>query len=263
MTQKPYEYIIYEKEGTVATITFNRAEALNALSTTLLWEMHGALQDAEADTNIRVIVITGGGNKAFAAGADVPEINSLTALGARYYSQELHEHTRYMEKIQKPIIARINGYCFGGGHEIAMACDFRIASEHSRFAQPEINLGLIPGAGGTQRLTRLVGKVKAMEMNMLGEQIDANEAYRLGLLNRVVPVDELDKTVGEFARKLVSKSPVILGIIKMAINRGIDMALDDALFYEAECFSSALASEDSREGMSAFLSKRTPDFKGK
>ena len=263
MAQKSYDHIIYEKEGHVATITFNRPEALNALSTTLLREMHDALQDAEADANIRAIVVTGGGNRAFAAGADVPEIKSLSAVGARYYSQELHEHTRYMERIQKPIIARINGYCFGGGHEIAMACDFRIASERARFAQPEINLGVIPGAGGTQRLTRLIGKVKAMELNMLGEQIDANEAYRLGLLNRVVPAEDLDKTVDEFTRKLVSKSPVILGIIKMAVNRGIDMALDDALFYEAECFSSALASEDAREGLSAFLEKRPPDFKGK
>jgi len=260
---KSYDNILYEKRDRVATITFNRPEALNVLSTTLLKEMHDALQDAEADENIRAIVVTGSGNKAFAAGADLHEIQTLSAVGARNYSMKLHDHTRYMEKMQKPIVARINGYCLGGGEEIAMACDFRIAADHARFGQPEINLGLIPGAGGTQRLTRLVGKARAMEINMLGEHFDAHEAYRMGLVNRVVPAQDLDTVVDEFVRKLVSKSPVMLGIIKLAINRGMDMALDDALYYEAECFGSALASEDSREGLQAFVEKRPPDFKGR
>ncbi len=260
---KSYEFILHEKKGRVATITFNRSGALNVLSTTLLGEMHDALEDAGADENVRVIVVTGSGSKAFAAGADLQEIRLLSPVQARTYSMTLHDHTRYMERLPKPIIARINGYCLGGGEEIAMACDFRIAADTARFGQPEVNLGLIPGAGGTQRLTRLVGKARAMEINMLGEHFDAREAYRLGLVNRVVPAQDLDKAVDEFAQKLAAKSPVILGIIKLAMNRGSEMALDDALYYEAECFGSALASEDSREGLQAFVEKRSADFKGR
>lgn len=263
MGQKEYTKIIYEKKERVATIKLNRPEALNALNNALLREMHDALQDAEMDENICVIVITGAGDKAFCAGADVTEILTLSPIGARDYSLSLHELTRYMERIRKPIIAKINGFCLGGGQEISMACDFRIASAKARFGQPEINLALIPGAGGTQRLTRLVGKTKAMEIDMLGDQIDANEAYRLGLLNKVVSARELDKTVDEFIAKLLSKSSVALGIIKLAINKGIEMDLNSALYYEAECFGSAFASEDSKEGVKAFLEKRKPEFKTK
>ena len=168
-----------------------------------------------------------------------------------------------MERIRKPIIAKINGFCLGGGQEIAMACDFRIASDTARFGQPEIKLGLIPGYGGTQRLARLIGKTKAMEINMLGEQIDANEAYRLGLVNKVVPAQELDRAADEFAQKLLSKSSAVLGIMKLAVNKGIEMDLDGALYYEAECFGLVKATEDSAEGLQAFVEKRKPEFKGK
>ncbi len=263
MTQKEYANIIYEKKGKVATITLNKPKVRNALSLALLAEMHDALQDAESDKDICVIVITGAGDRAFASGADISDIEGLSPTGARDYSLSIQERTRYMESIRKPIIAKINGFCLGGGQEIAMACDFRIASDKARFGQPEVNLGVIPGAGGTQRLTRLVGKTKAMEIAMLGEQIDASEAYRLGLVNKVVPADELDKAVDEFTQKLLSKSSVILGTIKLAINKGIEMDLDRALYYEAECFSSALATEDSKEGLKAFLEKRPPEFKGR
>ena len=263
MAQKEYANITYEKKERVATITLNRPKALNALNTALLKEMHDALQDAEMDEGIGVIVITGAGDRAFSAGADVTEIQGLSPIEAVEYSLSGQELTRYMERIRKPIIAKINGFCLGGGHEIAMACDFRIASDKSRFGQPEINLALIPGYGGTQRLTRLVGKTKAMEIDMLGDQIDANEAYRLGLVNKVVPAQDLDKAVDELAQKLLSKSSIVLGIVKLAINKGIEMDLDSALYYEAECFGSALASEDSKEGMKAFLEKRKPEFKVK
>lgn len=262
MAQKEYANIIYEKKEKVATITLNRPK-VNALSTALMTEVHDALQDAESDGNISVIVITGAGDRAFCAGAEISELQGLTPIEARDYSLLLHEHTRYMERIKKPIIAKINGFCLGGGQEIAMACDFRIASDKTRFGQPEINLGIIPGAGGTQRLTRLVGKAKAMEIDMLGDQIDASEAYSLGLVNQVVPAEELDKAVDEFAQKLLSKSSVVLGIVKLAINKGIEMDLDRALYYEAECFSSAVTAEDSKEGLKAFLEKRPPEFKGK
>jgi enoyl-CoA hydratase len=264
MTQKEYANIIYEKKGKIATITLNRPKVLNSLSTALMAEMHDVLQDAEKDEDIRVIVITGASDRAFAAGADIPEIQGLSSVETRRgYSLLLQEYTRYMERIRKPIIAKINGFCLGGGQELAMACDFRIASNKARFGQPEINLGVIPGAGGTQRLTRLVGKTKAMEIDMLGDQIDANEAYRLGLVNKVVPAEELDKAVDELAQKLLSKSSVVLGIIKLAVNKGIEMDLDRALYYEAECFGSARATEDSKEGLKAFLEKRKAEFKGK
>ena len=263
MTQKEYANIIYEKKERVATITFNRPKVLNALNTALMAEVHDALQDAEEDNNIGAIVITGAGDRAFCAGADIPEIQSMSIIWARDHSLSLQEHTRYMERVKKPIIAKINGFCLGGGQELAMACDFRIASDKARFGQPEINLAVIPGAGGTQRLTRLVGKTKAMEIDMLGEQIDANEAYRLGLVNKVVPAEELDKAVDEFIQKLLSKSSAVLGIIKLAVNKGIEMDLDRALYYEAECFGSARGTEDSEEGLKAFAEKRKPEFKGK
>jgi enoyl-CoA hydratase len=263
MTQKEYANIIYEKKGKIATITLNRPKALNALSTALMAEVHDALEDAERDEGIHVIVLTGAGDRAFSAGADISEIQERSPIEARNYSLLLQEYTRYMERIRKPIIAKINGFCLGGGQELAMACDFRIASDKARFGQPEINLGVIPGAGGTQRLTRLVGKTKAMEIDMLGDQIDANEAYRLGLVNKVVPAEELDKAVNELAQKLLSKSSAVLGIIKLAVNKGIEMDLDRALYYEAECFGTALATEDSKEGTKAFLEKRKAEFKGR
>jgi enoyl-CoA hydratase len=263
VAQKEYANIIYEKKGKVATITLNRPQVLNALSLALLAELDDALEDAEKDENVSVIVITGAGDRSFCAGADIAQIQALSSVGARDYSLSLHEHTRLMEKIKKPIIAKINGFCLGGGTEIAMSCDFRIASEKARFGQPEVNLGIIPGMGGTQRLTRLVGRTKAMEIDMLGEHINANEAYRIGLLNKVVPHEELGKAVDEFIQKLLSKSSVVLGIIKLAINKGIEMDLDRALYYEAECFGSAAATEDSKEGANAFLEKRKPEFKGR
>lgn len=263
MPEKEHRYIICEKRGRVATITLNRPENLNALNAALMAEFHDILTDVENDENVVVIVITGAGDRSFCAGADIPEIQALTAIGARDFSLSLHEHTRHMERVKKPIIARIDGFCLGGGQEIAMACDLRIASDKARFGQPEVNLGIIPGAGGTQRLTRLVGRTKAMEIAMLGDLIDAHEAYRLGLLNKVVAAEELDKAVDELVQKLLSKSSVVLGIIKFAINKGVEMDLDRALYYEAECFGSARATEDATEGLQAFLGKKKPEFKGK
>jgi len=222
MTQKEYVNIIYEKKDKVATITLNRPKALNALSLASTAEMRDAFQDAENDEDINVIVLTGAGDRAFCAGADISEFEQLSAIGARDYSLALQG-----------------------------------------FGQPEVNLAVIPGAGGTQRLTRLVGKAKAMELDMLGEMIDAAEAHRLGLVNQVVPAEELDKAVDELIQKLLSKSSVILGIIKLAVNKGIEMDLDRALFYEAECFGSAFGTEDSKEGAKAFLEKRKAEFKGR
>ena len=263
MTQREYVNIIYERKDKVATITLNRPKALNALSFALTAEMRDAFQDAENDDNINVIVLTGAGDRAFCAGADISELQQLSPIEARDYSLALQEHTRQMERIRKPVVAKINGLCLGGGLEVAMGCDLRIASDKARFGQPEVNLGVIPGAGGTQRLTRLVGKAKAMELDMLGDMIDAAEAYRLGLVNQVVPAEELDKAVDALMQKLLSKSSVILGTIKLAVNKGIEMDLDRALYYEAECFGSAFSTEDSKEGTKAFLEKRKAEFKGR
>ncbi|OFV67861.1 crotonase [Methanosarcinales archaeon] len=259
------ENIIFEKADGVATITLNRPKALNALNTALMTELRAAVQDANEDELIRVIVITGSGDKAFCAGADIPEIQTKSPIEARNWSIWLQSITKEIEASQTPVIARINGFCLGGGLELAMSCDFRIASDKSKFGQPEINLGLIPGAGGTQRLTRLVGRTKSMEINMLGQGalIDAAEAARLNLINCAVPEDELDAKVDEYINKIKKLSAVTIGLIKLTVNKGIEMDLDRGLYYEAEAFGSAVSTEDFKEGTSAFLEKRKPEFKNR
>jgi len=253
---KAYENILYEKKEKVAEITLNRPKSLNALNTALLTELRAALEDAEADVEVRAIVITGAGEKAFCAGADIEELLEKSSDEASEWSRWVQGITTDMEKMRTPIIAKINGFCLGGGLELAMACDFRIASEKAVFGQPEVNLAIIPGSGGTQRLPRLIGKTKAMEMLMCGEHIDAEEAFRVALVNKVVPADKLDSEVDKLVKKLIAKSPVTLGILKAAVNRGIEMDLERALKYEAECFRHALATEDARQGLKAFLEKR-------
>ncbi|MCK4476388.1 MAG: enoyl-CoA hydratase [Methanophagales archaeon] len=260
---RAYENILYEKKEKVARITFNRPKSLNALNTALLTELRDALGDAEADAEVRAVVITGAGDRAFCAGADIGELLERSSTEASEWLRWAQGITTYIEKIKKPIIAKVNGFCLGGGLELAMACDFRISSEKAVFGLPEVNLAIIPGGGGTQRLTRLIGKTKAMEMLMCGEQIDAEEAFRVALVNKVVPADKLDSEVDELVKKLLSKSSVTLGILKDAVNRGIEMNLERALQYEAECFGHAFATEDAREGLKAFLEKRKPEYKGK
>lgn len=263
MSDKEYQLMVYDKKGKVAAITINRPKVMNALNTQLAGEMRDALSDAEADENIRVIVITGAGDRAFCAGADIGELAVLGGIEARDFSLLAQSLTTQIERVRKPVVAKINGLCLGGGNEVAMSCDFRIASDKASFGQPEINLGIIPGMGGTQRLTRLIGRTKAIEMDMLGEMIPAAEAHRLGLVNKVVPADELDKAVDELAEKLGSKGPVALGMVKLAVNNGMDMDLNRGLYYEAECFGAACGTEDAKEGTKAFMEKRKPEFKGR
>jgi enoyl-CoA hydratase len=263
MSDKEYQLMIYEKKGRLATITINRPKVMNALNTQLAGEMRDALSDAEADEDIRAIVITGAGDRAFCAGADIGELAVLGGIEARDFSLLAQSLTTQIERVRKPVVAKINGLCLGGGNEVAMSCDFRIASDKASFGQPEINLGIIPGMGGTQRLTRLIGRTKAIEMDMLGEMIPAAEAHRLGLVNKVVPADELDKAVDELAEKLGSKGPVALGMVKLAVNNGMDMDLNRGLYYEAECFGAACGTEDAKEGTKAFMEKRKPEFKGR
>ncbi|MBN1762866.1 MAG: enoyl-CoA hydratase/isomerase family protein [Methanomicrobia archaeon] len=257
------KYILYAKQEQVATLTLNRPESLNALNTALLTELSTALEEADADAAVRVVVITGAGGKAFCAGADVAELLKKTSEEARAFSQWFQGIVIAIESMRKPVIAKINGFCLGGGLELALACDFRIASDKAVFGLPEVNLAIIPGGGGTQRLPRLIGKTKALEMLMTGERIDATEAERLTLVNAIVPAEELDRAVDIFVQMLLTKSPVILAILKEAVNKGLEMDLEQALEYEAECFEDALKTEDAQEGLKAFLEKRKPEFRGK
>ena len=258
-----FKFIIYEKSEGVATITLNRPEALNAFSKEVVEEILRALEDVKSDENVRVLVLTGAGEKAFSAGADIKAMAGMTALKARELSIMGESICLALENLEKPVIAAINGYALGGGLEVAMACDLRIASENARMGQTEVNIGLIPGWGGTQRLTRLVGMTKAKELVFTGKMFDARTAEQLGIVNIVTPADKFRETVHQFAIELVSKPPVALKVAKALINKGANISLDSALALEREGFGVVASSEDLKEGVSAFTEKRKPVFKGK
>jgi enoyl-CoA hydratase len=253
-----FETIILEKEERTAILTFNRPDAMNALNNQTRAEFGQAIRELEQDDTISVLILTGSG-KSFVAGSDIKEFNRTTPYSA-------HNITRLgqlVENFPKPVIAAVNGFCLGGGCEIAMGCDIIIASEKAKFGQPEINLGIIPGGGGTQRLQRAIGPYRAKEMIFTGDIIRAEEAERIGLVNRVVPMDELMRSVKEIAAKIASKSPAALRLAKTAINRGMQTNLESGLAYERELYSLSLSLEDKEEGVAAFLEKRKPEFKGK
>ena len=258
-----FKYIIYEKNEGVATITLNRPEALNAFTKDVVEEILHALEDIETDEAVRVVVLTGAGEKAFSAGADIKAMAGITALKARELSFMGEKLCVGLENLEKPVIAAINGYALGGGLEVAMSCDLRIASENAKMGQTEINIGLIPGWGGTQRLTRLVGMTKAKELVFTGRIIDAKTAEQIGIVNMVVPADKFRETVSQFAKDLASKAPVALKVAKALINKGSDIGLESALALEREGFGVVGSSEDLKEGVSAFTEKRKPVFKGK
>ncbi len=258
-----FRHVIYEKNEGIATITLNRPEALNALSKEVVEEILRAVEDARTDENIRVVILTGAGEKAFSAGADIKAMVGMTALKARELSSMGEKLCVTLENLEKPVIAAINGYALGGGMEVAMACDLRIASENARMGQTEINIGLIPGWGGTQRLTRLVGMTKAKELVFTGRMIDARTAEQIGLLNMAVPADKFREVVHQLAVDLASKAPVALKVAKALITKGADMSLDAALELEREGFGVIGSTDDLKEGTSAFADKRKPEFKGK
>jgi enoyl-CoA hydratase len=258
-----FKYILYEKTEAIATITLNRPEALNALSKEVITEILQALEDIEKDENTRVVILTGAGDKAFSAGADIKTMQGMNALKARELSTMGGKLCYALENLEKPIIAAINGYALGGGLEIAMACDIRIATENARMGQTEINIGLIPGWGGTQRLTRLIGKTKAKELVFTGKMIDAKTAEQLGLINMAVPADKFKETVRQFATELAQKAPVAIKVIKALINKGEDASLDSALALEREGIGIVGSTEDLQEGVKAFTEKRKPAFQGK
>lgn len=260
--EKRLKTITVRKENRVAWIVLNRPERLNAISPEMIDEISRTLDELETDESVRVIVITGSG-RAFSAGADVTAFTNANPVNAYIYSKRFQEALNKIETTPKPVIAAINGYALGGGLELAMACDLRIASENAVLGQPEINLGLIPGAGGTQRLTRIVGIGRAKEIVMLGDQIPAREAERIGLVNRVVPHNMLENEVRAIASKLAEKPPIAIMMSKAAIHLGGEAPLDSGLALERALFSILFSTEDLIEGVSAFLQKRKPEFKGR
>ena len=253
-----YENIIFEKEENISVITFNRPEAMNALNNQTRAEFASAIDVVAADDEIKVLILTGNG-KAFVAGSDIKEFNKTTP----YAAHNIMRLGEMVEKLEKPVIAAVNGFCLGGGNEIAMGCDIIIASEKAKFGQTEINIGIIPGGGGTQRLPRLIGVCRAKELVYTGDIIRAEEADRLGLVNRVVPMDELMPAAKELARKIAAKSAAALKLAKTAINRGMQTNLESGLKYEYELYSLSLSLEDKSEGVNAFLEKRAPKFVGR
>jgi enoyl-CoA hydratase len=257
-----YENLIVEERGAVAKITVNRPDKLNALNVRTREEILAAFKDLTGNANVRVVVITGAGDKAFIAGADISEFAGRTALEQREIMQRSRAFDA-MEDCPKPVIAMINGFALGGGCELAMACDIRIASAKAKFGQPEVKLGLIPGGGGTQRLSRLIGEGKAMELILTGDMIDAEEALRLGLVNQVVPPEELESRTMTLANRIAELSPVALAMAKKSVKNAARMDLTCGLEAESDLFALCFASEDREEGVRAFLEKRKPVFRGR
>ncbi|MEC8579118.1 MAG: enoyl-CoA hydratase [Pseudomonadota bacterium] len=256
-----FETIIVEVEDHVATIKLNRPEALNALNSQLLGELAEALKDADQNEKVRCIILTGSA-KAFAAGADIKEMSEKTFV-EMFMSDFFGAESEAVTKVRKPIIAAVAGYALGGGCELAMMCDFIIAADNAKFGQPEINLGVVAGIGGTQRLTRFVGKSKSMDMHLTGRFMDAEEAERSGLVSRVVPAKSLMEEAQGAAAKIAEKSMMASMVVKEAVNRAYETTLAEGLLIERRMFHSLFATEDQKEGMAAFLEKRTAQFRDK
>jgi enoyl-CoA hydratase len=257
-----YETLLFERRDRVGIVTINRPDKRNALNIKTREEGAALLDRLRDDQSVGVVVITGAGDKAFIAGADIAEFAGRTAMMQRDVMTARSLFTA-IDTFPKPIIAMINGYCLGGGCELALACDIRIASETASFGQPEINLGIIPGGGGTQRLTRLVGEGRAMEMILMGEIIDAKTAFSIGLVNHVVPAAELEAKTMEIANRIAEKSPIALSLAKESVKLASRSNLDEGLRREVDLFALCFSTEDKNEGVSAFLEKRKPAFKGR
>ncbi|GHS90211.1 crotonase [Synergistales bacterium] len=246
----------------VRVITLSRPKALNALNAETLKELRQAIEEAVADVQTKVIIITGAGEKAFVAGADIAEMSKLSALEGREFALLGQGIFSLIESIAKPVIAAVNGYALGGGSELALSCDIRIAAENAKFGQPEVNLGIMPGFGATQRLPRIVGKGMANFLIMTGEIIDAQAALRVGLVEEVVPKEKLMERAREVAAIIAKKAPIALGLSKRAVNIGLDVGPASGMAYEAEAFATTFSTSDQDEGMNAFLEKRSASFKG-
>lgn len=258
-----FSNLLIDIEDGIAVVTINRPAALNALSADIIEELAAAFEKLKKDASVACVILTGSGPKAFVAGADIAAMQALDAVSATHFARLGHAVLRDIENFPKPVIAAVNGFALGGGCELAMACDIRIAAENARFGQPEVNLGVIPGFGGTLRLSRLVGKGRAKELIFTGDMIDAQEAYRIGLANKVVAAEELLAEARRMAKKISAKGPVAVRFAKESVDSGLEMDLDRACRFEADLFGLCFATADQKEGMQAFLDKRPAKFTGK
>lgn len=258
-----FDNLLLDRDGAVATVTINRPKVLNALDSRTLDELRHAMLDLKRDDEVRVVILTGAGEKAFVAGADINELAGQTPVSGREHALAGQHVFDIIENLGKPVIAAINGYALGGGCELAMACTLRLAADTAKLGQPEINLGLLPGYAGTQRLPRLVGKGRALELILTGAPIGAAEAERSGLVNRVVPPGELMVAARTLAGALAAQAPIAMRFILDAVNRGLEMPFGEGCAHEATLFGLVAATDDMREGTRAFLEKRKPAFKGR
>lgn len=258
-----YQTILYEKSEGIATVTLNRPKSMNALNSQVFKELDHAFSEIDGDDEVRVAILTGS-EKFFAAGADITEISKIaTPVEAHRFLKDVQALFNRIEDLEKPVIAAISGLALGGGCELALACDLRIAAESAMFGQPEIKIGVIPGAGGTQRLPRIIGVTKAKELLYTGDVIDAQEAYRIGLVNKVVSVASLMEEARKMALKIARQPGMALKVTKLAVNGGLNMDIKSAMAYEARCFEILFSTEDQKEGMKAFVEKRKPAFKNR
>jgi len=258
-----FKNIILEKSEGIATLRINRPKDLNILTVETLLEMKTAIEDIRNDRSLKALIITGSGDRLFSAGADINEMSKMNTMEAREYSELGHEIFASMANLWIPVIAAINGHAIGGACELVLACDIRVASENAKIGMPETGIGITPGWGGMQRLSRLIGVGKAKELVFTGELIEAKEAERIGLVNKVVPPDKVEAVAREIASKIASRAPVAVRLAKDAINRGAEIDLEKALDYDSEVFGIVCSTEDQKEGMKAFLEKRKPEFRGK
>lgn len=257
-----YENLLFDNTDGIGIVTINRPKALNALNGATLRELDQLCDAIAGDEAVKVVIFTGGGEKSFVAGADITEMQPMSALEGRNWGILGHDVFNKIENLPQPTIAAVNGFALGGGCELVMACDIRLASEKAKFGQPEVTLGIIPGFGGTQRLPRLVGKGRAMELLFTGDMIDAAEAYRIGLVNKVVAPDQLMSAAKALAGKIMSRAPLAVRLCKTAVNKGLNADIATGVAYESEVFGLCFATADQKEGMTAFVEKRKAGFKG-
>jgi enoyl-CoA hydratase/carnithine racemase len=257
------ENVLYEKKDGIAYVTLNRPKVLNALNQRTWQDLRAAFEDARDDATVRGVILTGAGDKAFIAGADISEIAHITAVDAERSSRYGQDVLTLVENLGKPVIAAVNGFALGGGCETAMACTIRVASEHARFGQPEVTLGIIPGGGGTQRLPRLVGQGRALQIILSGAMITAQEAYRIGLVNEVVPATDLIPRAEAILKQIFANAPVAIRFSLEAVNRGLETSQAEGMALEASLFGLCAGTEDKDEGTQAFLQKRAAKFKGR